>query len=122
MLMGRKKTARSFHIAAFGFVVLALIPRAILWLLWRFVLVLIRVTPAAAPVAVGGVFPLTVSFWPKPHHRFVLMLRSSDASIVEVPQEISGPAGCSALTVMAAAHKLGEAEITVTVCPVSRFG
>jgi LmbE family N-acetylglucosaminyl deacetylase len=96
--------------------------KAIPRLLWRFALVAIRVTPAAAPVAVGGVFPLTVTVWPRPPYRFVLGLRASDPSIIEVPQEISGYAGCSALTVMAAAQKLGDAEITATLCPRSRFG
>ena len=96
--------------------------RAVPRLLWRFALVVIRVMPDAAPVAVGGVFPLTVTVWPKPPYRFGLMLRSSDSSIIEVPQEISGSASCSALIVMAAAQKLGDAEITVTLCPHSRFG
>jgi LmbE family N-acetylglucosaminyl deacetylase len=91
-------------------------------LLWRFGLVVIRVMPTAAPIAVGGVFPLTVTVWPKPPYRFVLVLRSSDSSILEVPQEISGYAACSVLTVMAAAQQLGEAEITVTPRPRSRFG
>jgi LmbE family N-acetylglucosaminyl deacetylase len=96
--------------------------RAVPRLLWRFALVVIRVMPDAAPVAVGGVFPLTVTVWPKPPYRFVLVLRSSDSSIIEVPQEISGAAACSALTVMAAAQKLGDAEITLTLRPLSRFG
>jgi len=93
----------------------------LLWRLWRFFAVL-RVTPTAAPVAMGGVFPLTIHVWPRPPYRFVLGLRSSDPSVVEVPQEISGKAGCSALTVMAAAQQPGEAEITVTLRPLLRCG
>jgi LmbE family N-acetylglucosaminyl deacetylase len=91
-------------------------------LFWGFALVLIRVTPNAVPVAVGGVFPLTIAFWPKPRHGFVLALHSSEASIVDVSPRISGHAGCSPLTVTVAAHKIGSAEVMVAVSPTARFG
>jgi len=92
------------------------------WLLWSLAFVRVRVLPNAVPMAVGGVFPVTIEVCPKPYHNFVLTLGSSDTAVVVVPDKIVGKANSSSLTVTVAAQGLGNTKISVAVNPGGRFG